>query len=241
MSFPSWLFVIGVCVLLPVLSLRSVRNAEAAGIGRVALYANVCLSLWLLAGICSLVLWMDGDTAADVHLRIDVIPGPWVAIAWTVILGSGGLLLFILSHRIGSRVGWQGEEAMLHRMRPTGGGEILWIVLILSPTAGFCEELVYRGFLVSRLQDLTGSATAATILSGAVFGLSHLYQGPWGALRAGMIGFLLTAPVLTLGTIVPSMAAHALIDALAIPLVWPLLERFRPPANRPPRRPQQDS
>lgn len=232
MTIASWLFVTGLAVFLPVLSFRSVRNAEAARLSRVALYANVILSLWLLAGLCALVVWLDGDTPADVHLRLDVIPGPWVGVAWTVILSSGGLLLFALSHLIGRRMGWRGEEAMLRRMRPSGLRETLWIALILSPTAGFCEELVYRGFLMSRIQSLSGSAATAALVSGLVFGASHLYQGPWGAVRAGLIGLGLTAPVLTLGTIVPSMAAHALIDAAALPLVWPLLERD-PSANRP--------
>ena len=231
MTVSSMLFVIGLAFILPLLSLRTVRSAEAAGIGRRALYANVCFSLWLLAGLCSLVVWVDGDAPADIFLRIDVIPGASVAIAWVVLLGTGGILLFVMSHRVGRRFGWRGEEAMLRRMRPAGRRDILWIVFLLSPTAGFCEELIYRGFLVSRLESLSGSLTAAVAISSAIFGISHLYQGPWGALRAGTIGLLLAAPVVTLGTIVPSMAAHALIDALAIPFVWPALERAALPAR----------
>jgi membrane protease YdiL (CAAX protease family) len=224
--FRKSLFAMGLAVILPILSLRTVHRVEAAGIGRTALYANISFSLWLLAGLCALVVWLDGDAPADVFLRIDVIPGAEVAITWAVLICAAGILLFVMSQLIGNRMGWRGEESMLQRMRPVDRRDFVWIVLILSPTAGFCEELIYRGFLISRLLDLTGSMTVSVLISSAIFGVSHLYQGPWGALRAGLIGLLLAVPVATLGTIVPSIIAHALIDAVAIPLVWPALERI---------------
>ena len=52
---------------------------------------------------------------------------------------------------------------------------LLWIVV--SITAGFCEELQSRGYLQRQLHALTGSIVAAVLLQGVLFGLMHSYQG----------------------------------------------------------------
>jgi membrane protease YdiL (CAAX protease family) len=59
---------------------------------------------------------------------------------------------------------------------PSGFTEIsLWILLSLS--AGVCEEIMYRGYLQKQFSAATRSLAAGVILQGAVFGLSHTYQG----------------------------------------------------------------
>lgn len=52
---------------------------------------------------------------------------------------------------------------------------LLWI--LVSVTAGFCEELQSRGYLQRQLHALTGSIVAAVIGQGVLFGLMHSYQG----------------------------------------------------------------
>jgi len=57
-------------------------------------------------------------------------------------------------------------------------------------------------------------------------------------MRAGLIGLILAWPVVALGTLFPSMAAHALIDILAFLRVWPLMDRLAPHrGSRPPEGP----
>jgi membrane protease YdiL (CAAX protease family) len=52
---------------------------------------------------------------------------------------------------------------------------LLWI--LVSITAGFCEELQTRGYLQRQFHALTGSTVAAVLLQGVLFGLMHSYQG----------------------------------------------------------------
>ena len=40
-------------------------------------------------------------------------------------------------------------------------------------TAGLCEELLYRGWLVNVLRVATGSAWVAAVVSAIVFGIGH--------------------------------------------------------------------
>jgi hypothetical protein len=59
---------------------------------------------------------------------------------------------------------------------PQGALEVvLWIAVSVS--AGFGEEVVYRGYMQKQILALSGSVTAAVIGQAILFGLSHAYQG----------------------------------------------------------------
>jgi membrane protease YdiL (CAAX protease family) len=49
--------------------------------------------------------------------------------------------------------------------------------LALSATAGFCEEIMYRGYLQQQVQAVTGNAAVAIVAQALLFGLGHTYQG----------------------------------------------------------------
>src|SRR5438045_183706 len=81
----------------------------------------------------------------------------------------------------------------------------------LSITAGICEELLFRGYLVWVLRSWIGLYPAA-VASMIVFGLGHAYQGFKFGVRAFLAGVFMGLLALTTGSILPGMALHALID-----------------------------
>jgi CAAX protease family protein len=81
----------------------------------------------------------------------------------------------------------------------------------LSFTAGICEELLYRGYLVWVLQSWIGLWPAA-IVSMVLFGLGHSYQGFKFGVRAFLAGVFMGLLALATGSILPGMLLHALID-----------------------------
>lgn len=227
MSLWSWLFVGMVAILIPMASRRSARVAGAAGMSRVAVYANASVSLWVIAAVGYVILRLDGDRPGDIGATLAGM-GLARLTVWVVGLTAAGLVLFVASHLLGRLFGWRGEREALARMRPTNGYEMIWLVLVLSPSAGICEEWVYRGLVMDRMGGLT-TPLIGSVLASVVFGAAHLYQGWYGGLRAALIGQTLTLPVLVDGTFFPSILAHALIDILANAWVWPWLE----PEHRP--------
>lgn len=69
-----------------------------------------------------------------------------------------------------------GTAAAVDSMLPKSAVEIsLWIIVCL--TAGFCEEMVFRGYLQKQFHAFTGSIAAGILLQGIVFGIAHGYQG----------------------------------------------------------------
>jgi membrane protease YdiL (CAAX protease family) len=109
------------------------------------------------------------------------------------------------------------------RMSPHTRSELGWFVAV-SLTAGFCEEFIFRGYLIWVFQPAFGLWGAAA-LSLVAFGLAHAYQGAKGILSTGLVGALFTAVVLISGSLLPAIALHALVDAGQGLIAWLVLRR----------------
>lgn len=101
-----------------------------------------------------------------------------------------------------------------------------------SLTAGACEEILYRGFLLWYLHHWFTPWQAISI--GAVaFGVAHAYQGLTGMLKTGVVGFLMGAVYHATGSLLWPMVAHALIDVFAGVAGVKLADRRREAAPAP--------
>lgn len=85
-----------------------------------------------------------------------------------------------------------------------------WIVSSLG------EEVVYRGFLVNRLAELSAPPSRWTIpvlVSAVIFGLAHYSWGPTGIVQTGFMGLVLGAAYVRLNRRLWVMVlAHAYMD-----------------------------
>lgn len=105
------------------------------------------------------------------------------------------------------------ESAIMREITPVTRLEKVAFVG-LSVSAGVCEELTFRSFLMPALMVATGSLLAGVALSALAFGLLHAHQRTGGAVRAALLGAILTFPLLVTGSVYPSMAGHALVDII---------------------------
>jgi CAAX protease family protein len=87
---------------------------------------------------------------------------------------------------------------------------LLWIVV--SITAGFCEELQTRGYLQRQFHALTGSIVAAVIGQGLLFGLMHSYQGWKQVIVISALGVLYGALATWRRNLRANIMAHAWSD-----------------------------
>lgn len=105
----------------------------------------------------------------------------------------------------------------LERMLPTTARERSWF-FALSATAGVCEEVLYRGYLIWYLIAWTWalaphhSFLAAAIASSLVFGAGHAYQGARGMLLTAAVGGFLAAVYWITRSLLAGMLIHALMD-----------------------------
>ena len=173
---------------------------------RSSLYLSSAISLWFLAGATVAVVLASGIPVADIGLRTAPLAA---TLAWTGGIIAGGLLLMKAAHTFGLR-----ESPLLWGLLPRTRREKVQFVGV-SLTAGICEELIFRGFLITQLHRATGTLLLAVILSAGAFGVLHAYQRPAGAARAAALGVLLALPFLYTASLLPSMLAHAGIDIIA--------------------------
>jgi uncharacterized protein len=87
----------------------------------------------------------------------------------------------------------------------------LRLFVALAVTAGFCEELLYRGFLVGYAARFM-HPVVAVLVTAAVFGFGHLYQGTEGMIQTGIAGLIAGAIYLVTRSIWPSILMHAIFD-----------------------------
>jgi membrane protease YdiL (CAAX protease family) len=86
---------------------------------------------------------------------------------------------------------------------------------LLSATAGFCEEFIFRGYLQLQFAALTRSMLLGALLSAAIFGASHGYEGGARMLLIGIFGLMFGILAWWRRSLRPGMIAHAWHDALS--------------------------
>jgi CAAX protease family protein len=86
----------------------------------------------------------------------------------------------------------------------------LWV--LLSASAGFCEEIVFRGYLQRQFSALTRNEAAGLAISALVFGLGHSYQGWRSVMVITIYGLLFGLLARVTRTLRPGILAHALQD-----------------------------
>lgn len=202
-----------------------VRRSEAdSGRARLWLYPTLVVQLWtMVAAVAALWVYERRPWSA---LRLIALHG------WRL-LGSTGLL-FVVAIMLGATIVKVARPRRRRRIKMPGhveglaphtSLELCWWALV-SLSAGFSEELIFRGFLIWAFNPLLGLWGAAA-LSVLVFALAHGYQGGKGVLAVGIVGGLLTALVLIFGSLWPAITIHALIDLEQGVVAWLLLRDVR--------------
>ncbi len=119
-----------------------------------------------------------------------------------------------------------------------------YAILPLVAFVGFWEETVFRGFLLGRVRAFLSSPggtpgplrdALAILVTAALFGIGHIYQGPLGVLQTSMIGLVLGTLTLWRKSVWPAVLAHLTIDGItfsAVKLVAPFLREWL--QNQPP-------
>lgn len=144
--------------------------------------------------------------------------GKWTA--WVMALGFAALSI-ASNARFLPRMGIPISQAFM----PTGFH--LAASMMLGMTAGFCEEVLYRAYLMTEFARAGYGKTMQVLIPGLAFGLSHA-----GFLNLGFMPWLgIMLPTAFLGmmwgiayllgqrSLVPTIVAHFLNDATALPWV----------------------
>lgn len=188
------------------------RVASGAPRARTRAYWTIIAAQWLVA-IGALLLFARHNGRP--RLLYVVTPGR-LGIGLAILFLAFTSWLLLAQYRALARL--EGER--LDRVRERLGGvtmilprtraELRWFIVV-AVTAGICEELLYRGYVLWVFFPWAGFWGAGAI-STLLFGLGHLYQGRAGALRATVMGAAFVLVLVVTRSLIPGMILHALID-----------------------------
>jgi uncharacterized protein len=93
---------------------------------------------------------------------------------------------------------------------------LFWLAMVWS-SAAIGEELLFRGFIWSRMERLIGGGRPAPVptlvIQALLFGAAHLYQGPTGMLVTTGVGLVMGVVYLSgRRNLIPCILLHGLID-----------------------------
>ena len=107
-----------------------------------------------------------------------------------------------------------------------------WLWALVAVSAGICEEVVFRGWLLSALHGEAGlRGIALIVVASAIFGLAHIYQRFTGVILAGLAGALFCVLYVATGSLLIPIALHILVDARFAILPAPRIEKPQPSAS----------
>lgn len=159
-------------------------------------------------------------------------PGSWFrTIALGVVIGIAAQLSFVividplLERLTGSPV----DLSSLDGMR---GNPVNFIIMLAIGwvVGGFLEEMLFRGYLLRRIQRLLGdqpwAALLAIALTSTAFGMAHGYQDTAGMISTGLMGALLGGLfVWTGGKLWLPIVVHGVTNTLGITLIFTSADR----------------
>jgi membrane protease YdiL (CAAX protease family) len=140
---------------------------------RIVQYLLVIVVEWLMVAFIWYFVRRRGIRIGDLvggrwARPVDALRDLGIAVAFLIISGA---ILQGLGYLLKAA-----PNAAIRNVLPRGPSEmILWIMVSL--TAGFCEELIFRGYLQRQFAALTRSAVGGIVLQGIAFGAGHGYQG----------------------------------------------------------------
>ncbi|MEX1230177.1 MAG: ABC transporter permease subunit/CPBP intramembrane protease [Planctomycetaceae bacterium] len=142
------------------------------------------------------------------------IPNPWM-------IGAAVVLPFALNPlaiELSARLNWffpplpEGAKEALGAM--SAASTPMWLALLaFAVTPALCEEIAFRGFILSGF-NRTGRTGLAIALSSLTFGLMHMI--PQQVFNAMLLGLVLGLLTVRSGSILPAMIFHFLFNGLEV-------------------------
>ncbi|MPY78364.1 MAG: CPBP family intramembrane metalloprotease [Actinophytocola sp.] len=197
-------------------------NRPQAEIGTIDLLMQVLgagqLIAWGALGLY--LLWRAGFKLPEIGLPLRIGGRDvGIGVGLTALIGIPGLVLYLISWRLGLSVA----------VVPSLLDETWWRPVTLTLSAfgnAFAEEVLLVGFLLTRLRQLGLSANSSLLISSLLRGAYHLYQGAAGFFGNIVMGLIFGRVWQRTNRLWPLVLAHTLLDFIAFvgyALLKPLL------------------
>jgi membrane protease YdiL (CAAX protease family) len=225
---------------------RELKKAVAAGdlLARMRVYRKAVVFEWVSAMLALFALGFDWSKLTPRSLDLDGTPlmqmlsqwrdfdrGMFAGVLAGVVVGTAAAIVVRLRARQrGGTPRPSAARTLLRKLMPdfsallpvTAHERLIWAFVAIS--AGICEEIVFRGWLLATLRSPIGlGGTALVVAAAAAFGFAHAYQGITGVVLTTLAGAFFCAVYLATGSLLVPIVLHILVDVrfIALPGIAP--------------------
>jgi uncharacterized protein len=203
-------------------------RAKPSGALRMRFYVRTIVWLWVATGVAVWAVGFSSLVTLDgIGIHADWLErhawGWWIIAVLVVLVVLLQMVLPVIQVSVKYRDREFLEPKQLEPMRfflPASTTERRCFVL-LCLTAGICEEILFRGFLIRyfHTSPFRLALLAAVVISAVVFGTHHFYQGMKGFISTSIGGLVFAGILLVTGSLWAGMAYHAATD-MTLLLYW---------------------
>jgi membrane protease YdiL (CAAX protease family) len=206
-SGSTWIFTFVLAVIFPIADFVLYKRLKST----LQIYAWNILALWTLTAGCVWTSRLNYLTLSDLGEQ------PGNAFRTLVVCGIVAAIIFLLvgaqkvqkKKATPEQVGKALENVRrLIPKTPTERG--VWVLVSIS--AGVCEEILYRGWLLSLFSAAFGSVWLGLLISSILFGFAHAYQGRKAIFGTGIGGVVFGILFIVSGSLIPGQLLHTAMD-----------------------------
>ena len=175
-------------------------------------YVKISLFLWIPTFVLAYLFYAEKLSVVNLDYVVDQNWQNILAIV-LILLAIVYLLVLIRSIKLNEKLRVEVADKFepFVKIMPVTKSQILIFTMLLSVSAGICEELIFRAYLYTLIDTHIGTV-GAILLSSIVFGLWHIYLGWNEVLRTGIMGALLCGVYIFTGNIVIPIILHIFVD-----------------------------
>jgi membrane protease YdiL (CAAX protease family) len=209
-------------LILPSMALSFFANRKGSLSFDLVAYATILRDL-ALVGLVAFFLWRNNEPLSRMGWNFRTA-GKEIAIGALLYLPL--LLATNFLAQMLKVAGLSSPSTPLPQFLTARGWEEFALAFVLVVVVAIAEETIFRGYLILRLQAVTGSTVAAALLSSILFSLGHGYEGSSGVVTVGAMGLAFAVVYLWRRSLAAPMTMHFLQDFIGL-IVLPLLSHNR--------------
>lgn len=170
-------------------------------------FLSTLVTTAMALGVVAIVLWWEKRPLASMGLRRQTPRTIIFALAASIVFAIGSTLVSLL---LISLSGQPTPPLMTEKIK----GFPIWLALWIVISSSICEELLYRGFLVERLGDLTGNIWIGGLITMVWFAAMHWPLGLTYILTIALPAtVLITALYIWRRDLTVTIVAHLVMNA----------------------------
>jgi len=203
------LILIGIILLYP---LVDYINEKYKSKNKSIEYIKISSLLWIITFFLAYIYFIEELSVVNLDYVVEINWQNILAITLILIAVTYLVLLIkniILNEKLRLEVVSKFEPFI--DIMPVTKKQVLVFTLLLSVTAGICEELIFRAYLFNLIDAHTGTI-GAILLSSLIFGIWHVYLGWQEVLRTSIMGGILCGVYIFSGNIIIPIILHIFID-----------------------------